>query len=92
MHGDTKTKKSRRTLELPAQAAEALRKHHTRQAAQRLKAELSEDNNLVFCTGIGTALDAANVRRGFPDDHLEGRDRGRLDSPGAPSLVRLDHE
>ncbi|QKG20190.1 site-specific integrase [Actinomadura verrucosospora] len=64
-HGDTKTKKSRRTLELPAQAAEALRKHHTRQAVRRLSAELWEDNNLVFCTGIGTALDAANVRRSF---------------------------
>ncbi|MEU6747311.1 hypothetical protein ABZ914_13945 [Spirillospora sp. NPDC046719] len=58
-HGDTKTKKSRRILELPTQAAEALRKHHTRQAAQRLSAELWEDNNLVFCTGIGTALDPA---------------------------------
>ncbi|WP_206699826.1 site-specific integrase [Actinomadura sp. RB99] len=64
-HGDTKTKKSRRTLELPTQAADALRKHHGRQAAQRLRAELWQDNNLVFCTGIGTALDAANVRRGF---------------------------
>ncbi|MEU8347889.1 site-specific integrase, partial [Spirillospora sp. NPDC048832] len=65
-HGDTKTRKSRRTLELPAQAADALRRHHTRQAARRLSAgEAWEDNNLVFCTRTGTALDAANVRRGF---------------------------
>ncbi|GAA1846137.1 tyrosine-type recombinase/integrase [Actinomadura bangladeshensis] len=62
----TKTRKSRRTLGLPAQAAEALRKHHTRQVAQRLSAgEAQEDNNLVFSTRSGTALDAANVRRGF---------------------------
>jgi hypothetical protein len=33
-NGDTKTEKSRRTLELPAQAAEALREHRTRQARE----------------------------------------------------------
>ncbi|MEV5574425.1 hypothetical protein AB0L06_30695 [Spirillospora sp. NPDC052269] len=37
-HGDTKTEKSRRTLELPTQAAEALKAHHARQGAQKLKA------------------------------------------------------
>lgn len=37
-HGDTKTEKSRRTLELPRQAAETFRRHHARQAAQRLRA------------------------------------------------------
>ncbi|WP_206641952.1 hypothetical protein [Nonomuraea polychroma] len=36
--GDTKTRKSRRTLELAELAAEALRQHHTRQAAHKLKA------------------------------------------------------
>ncbi|GAA0273938.1 hypothetical protein GCM10009527_083020 [Actinomadura nitritigenes] len=36
-----------------------------RDTVQRLSAELWEDNNRVFCTGIGTALDTANVRRGF---------------------------
>ncbi|MES9541826.1 tyrosine-type recombinase/integrase [Actinomadura sp. NPDC000600] len=65
-HGDTKTKKSRRTLELPAQAADALRRHHARQAVQRLKAgEVWQDNGLVFCTRAGTALAAGNVRRSF---------------------------
>jgi integrase len=64
--GDTKTEKSRRTLELPGRAAEALRKHHTRQAAQRLKAgEVWQDNGLVFCSTSGRPLDAANVRRAF---------------------------
>ncbi|WP_327108305.1 site-specific integrase [Nonomuraea glycinis] len=64
--GDTKTRKSRRTLELPKLAAEALRHHHTRQAAHKLKAgEAWQDHNLVFCTNVGTPLDAANVRRAF---------------------------
>ncbi|MFI7639112.1 tyrosine recombinase XerC [Nonomuraea sp. NPDC049400] len=64
--GDTKTRKSRRTLELPKLAAEALRQHHTRQAAHKLKAgEAWQDHNLVFCTNVGTPLDAANVRRAF---------------------------
>ncbi|MET8863618.1 site-specific integrase [Nonomuraea sp. NPDC004580] len=64
--GDTKTRKSRRTLELPKLAAEALRQHHTRQAVHKLKAgEAWQDHNLVFCTNVGTPLDAANVRRAF---------------------------
>ena len=65
-HGDTKTEKSRRTLEVPEEVAAALRVLHKRQAAQRLRAgEDWEDRNLVFCTRTGTALDAGNVRRSF---------------------------
>jgi integrase len=65
-HGDTKTEKSRRTLELPKQAAKALQQHHKRQAAQKLEAGKAwQDNNLVFCSPVGTPLDAANVRRAF---------------------------
>ncbi|MEV0316664.1 site-specific integrase [Nonomuraea fuscirosea] len=64
--GDTKTRKSRRTLELPKLATEALRQHHTRQVAHKLRAgEAWQDHNLVFCTSVGTPLDAANVRRAF---------------------------
>jgi integrase len=64
--GDTKTEKSRRTLEIPDEAAEALREHHKRQAAQRLRAGSAwQDEDLVFCTRNGTALAAGNVRRGF---------------------------
>ncbi|WP_250574877.1 tyrosine-type recombinase/integrase [Nonomuraea sediminis] len=63
---DTKTRKSRRTLELPTLAAQALRQHHARQAASKLKAgEAWKDHNLVFCTSVGSPLDAANVRRSF---------------------------
>jgi integrase len=65
-HGDTKTEKSRRTLELPEDVTEALRVHRTRQARQKLRAGKKwQDHNLVFCTRLGTPLDAGNVRRGF---------------------------
>jgi integrase len=64
--GDTKTEKSRRTLEIPDDVGRALKEHHTSQAAQRLEAgQAWHDNDLVFCTSVGTALDAANVRRSF---------------------------
>jgi integrase len=64
--GDTKTKKSRRTLTLPAQAVAVLKAHKVKQAAERLAAgALWQHTGLVFTTTVGTALDAANVRRGF---------------------------
>jgi len=64
--GDTKTAKSRRTLEIPGEAARALRLHHTRQATQRLRAgEAWQDNDFVFCTRTGTELAAGNIRRAF---------------------------
>lgn len=64
--GDTKTQKSRRTLELPEEAVQALREHRTRQAAGRLKAGAAwQDHGLVFCSQSGTPLDAHNVRRAF---------------------------
>jgi integrase len=64
--GDTKTEKSRRTLEIPDDVARALKDHHAEQAKQRLKAGKAwQDNDMVFATSIGTPLDAANVRRSF---------------------------
>jgi integrase len=64
--GDTKTKKSRRTLELPDEVVQALRKHHRRQAGDKLKAgERWQENGLVFSTKVGTPLDASSVRRTF---------------------------
>jgi integrase len=63
-HGDTKTKKSRRSLGLPRLAVEVLREHLQRQADARLRAGvLWQDNGLVFTTALGTQLDAADVRR-----------------------------
>jgi integrase len=64
--GDTKTAKSRRVLKLPVRAVGALRDHHSRQAAARLKAgPLWQDHSLVFASAVGTPLDAHNVRRSF---------------------------
>jgi transposase InsO family protein len=64
--GDTKTKKSRRTLEVPDEVARALRQHHKKQAAKRLRAgETWQDLDLVFCTRNGKPLAAGNVRRAF---------------------------
>jgi integrase len=64
--GDTKTRKSRRTLGLARMCAEALREQKTRQAAARLAAgQLWQDHNLVFASTVGTPLDDHNVRRQF---------------------------
>jgi site-specific recombinase XerD len=58
--------KSRRTLELPTQAAEALRTQHLRQARERLAAGTRwQDHGLVFASQVGTPLDASHVRRDF---------------------------
>ena len=77
--GDTKTKKSRRTLALPARCIEALRKQRAQQAADRLAAgERWRESGLVFTTALGTAMDAANVRRGLPHGL----------SPWSPVLIR----
>ena len=48
--GDTKTPKSKRSLELPKRAIAALTAHKARQAQERRAAgEAWHDNNLVFC-------------------------------------------
>jgi len=65
-HGDVKTEKSRRTLQLPQSAVTALRSQKARQAEDRLKAgPLWQDHGLVFASTVGTPLDAHNVRRTF---------------------------
>jgi len=65
-HGDVKTKKSRRTLRLPAAAVEALRAQRVRQSEERLKAGPGwQDGGLVFASAVGTPLDASHVRRAF---------------------------
>ena len=64
--GDTKTRKSRRVLEFPTRAIQALRTHHTRQAAERLAAgEMWQEHDLVFCRENGTPLDRWHVRKEF---------------------------
>ena len=64
--GDTKTRKSRRTLELPQRCADALRLHRDRQDRLRKRAgDKWHNNDLVFASRKGTALYAGNVRRSF---------------------------
>ncbi|WP_414936514.1 site-specific integrase [Amycolatopsis sp. cmx-11-51] len=64
--GDTKTRKSRRSLALPQRCVEALRAQRAKQDfAQRVAGDRWQENNLVFASDVGTELDAANVRRGF---------------------------
>lgn len=64
--GDTKTRLSRRTLELPNDCVVALRAHRRWQTQRRMSnAARWPDNDLVFTTQLGTPLDAANVRRVF---------------------------
>jgi integrase len=69
---------SRRTIDLPQRALEALKCHRKRQIEQQLGAGAKwQDNDLVFTTTIGTAVDAQNVvnrhfkpmlrRAGLPD-------------------------
>jgi integrase len=62
--GDTKTRKSRRTLALPARCVVALRRQRDaqRKACAEAGREWSADD-LVFSTASGRPLDAANVRR-----------------------------
>jgi integrase len=64
--GDTKTRKSRRTLALPLRGVVALRVQRDLQIEDREKAGKDwQDLDLVFASSAGTALDAANVRRSF---------------------------
>ncbi|GAB3003573.1 site-specific integrase [Amycolatopsis acidiphila] len=64
--GDTKTRKSRRTLAMPIRCVVALRLHRIRQAeAKRQAGQKWEDHDLVFTSSAGTPLDAHNVRRDF---------------------------
>ncbi|MFD7720610.1 tyrosine recombinase XerC [Streptomyces sp. NPDC059814] len=64
--GDTKTRKSRRTLALPARCVEALWRQFEDQGWERLAAgDDWEEHGLVFASAVGKALDATNVRRAF---------------------------
>jgi hypothetical protein len=64
--GDTKTRKSRRSLALPQRCVDALRAHQRKQAfARALAGDRWRETGLVFASAVGTELDAANVRRAF---------------------------
>lgn len=61
--GDTKTRKSRRTLALPGRCVTALNDQLVRQGHGEIGPSIAD--GLVFASESGTELDAANVRRGF---------------------------
>ncbi|MFI6923985.1 tyrosine-type recombinase/integrase [Nonomuraea spiralis] len=64
--GDTKTKRSRRSLALPTRCVEALKAHREQQRKDRKAADDKwQDHGLVFASLVGTPLDAHNVRRAF---------------------------
>jgi integrase len=62
--GDTKTRKSRRTLALPKRAVDALTAHRDRQDVTKDRTGGRwMDHDLVFASRVGTPLLAGNVRR-----------------------------
>lgn len=67
--GDTKTRKSRRTLALPKRCVDALRDLRDRRDRQDQEATAAgprwHSTGLVFTTRYGTALSPENVRRDF---------------------------
>jgi integrase len=65
-HGETKTRKSRRTIALPKQVVEVLEEHLRWQKQERAsKGQEWSPTGRVFTTRSGEPLDAANVRRDF---------------------------
>jgi integrase len=63
---DLKTDRSRRTLKLPAKAAEALRAQKVAQAAEKLKlGRHYEDAGLVFCNNAGQPKRCTRVNSQF---------------------------
>ncbi len=64
--GDTKTKRSRRTIALPARCVDALLAHRSDQDRhQAVAGEAWHEHGLVFSSQVGTPMDASNVRRAF---------------------------
>jgi integrase len=65
-HGDTKTRKSRRTIALSKQVVDVLEEHMRWQKQERAsKGKEWSPAGRVFTTRSGEPLDAANVRRDF---------------------------
>jgi integrase len=64
--GDTKTKKSRRTLALSDKCVQALERQRGQQDRERAAAgEAWKEHGLVFASKVGTPLDSSHVRRDF---------------------------
>lgn len=64
--GDTKTRRSRRSLALPAHCVVVLEEHRLALAqAEEDAGPRWQDNDLVFPSKVGTEWDASNVRKAF---------------------------
>jgi integrase len=64
--GDTKTRKSRRSLAIPQRVVRELRRQRARQGALRAQAgDRWQEKGLVFASEVGTEMDRHNVLRGF---------------------------
>jgi integrase len=64
--GDTKTRKSRRTLALPKRCIDALQHQRGQQETDRAVAgDRWQEQGLVFASKVGTPLDPSHVRRDF---------------------------
>ncbi|MEV2269217.1 tyrosine-type recombinase/integrase [Nonomuraea africana] len=77
--GDTKTRKSRRTLALPKRCVDALQTQWAQQQREREAAGKTwKESGLVFASKVGTALDPSHVRRDFRNaiKDAEGVDAG----------------
>lgn len=57
----TKVPASECRLALPNAVVDALRSHRAQQAVRRLEATVWQDNDLVFCTAVGSVLDSRNL-------------------------------
>lgn len=60
-----KTKASATTIPAPALVMEALKKHKEEQDAERADAKVWVDEDLVFCTHLGTMLEPRNMNRAW---------------------------
>jgi integrase len=63
--GETKTRKSRRTLKLPQRCVDVLRDHQAQQVIRHAAGSAWRDNDLVFPSRAGTPADASHIRRSF---------------------------
>lgn len=75
--GDTKTRKSRRTLALPQRCVDVLALQREQQARERQEAgDRWNEHGLVFASKVGTPMDPSHVRRDFRNAiaHAEGID------------------
>lgn len=65
--GETKTRRSKRALKVPAPVLKALQDHRRRQAKEQLAAGEGgwENPDLVFASAAGSLIDPSNLRRDF---------------------------